>query len=80
MFRQYIRRLSRSRFWISKWTVAAAIFGAMGLFGLAMVIRQDVDFYTFLNYFALGLLIFVLVTLVAYARWKLAPIAPRTYA
>jgi hypothetical protein len=63
MFRDYVRRLSQSRFWISKWLVAAVILGVLALAGIATVVRQDVDFDTFLNYFALGLLIFVLITL-----------------
>lgn len=63
MFKDYVRRLSESRFWISKWVVAAVVLGVLALAGIAMVVRQDVDFDTFLNYFALGLLIFVVITL-----------------
>jgi hypothetical protein len=33
------------------------------LAGIVLLVRSDIDFDTFLNYFALGLLIFVLVTL-----------------
>lgn len=63
MFKDYIRHLSQSRFWISKWTVAAVVLGVLALAGIAMVVRSDIDFDTFLNYFALGLLIFVVITL-----------------
>lgn len=50
-------------FWFKKWVVAAVAAIALLLIGIALLIRSDVDFDTFLNYFALGLLIFVLVTL-----------------
>lgn len=63
MFRDYIRQLSRSRFWISKWVVAAVLFGVLLLIGLVFLITRSWDFETFLNYFALGLILFVLVTL-----------------
>jgi uncharacterized protein DUF3302 len=63
LFRDYIRRLSQSRFWISKWVVATAVLVAILVIGIVFLLRQDIDFDTFLNYFALGLLIFVLVTI-----------------
>ena len=63
MFRDYVRRLSESRFWISKWVVATVVLIGLLVVGVVFVLRQDIDFDTFLNYFALGLLIFVIVTL-----------------
>jgi hypothetical protein len=63
VFRDYIRRLSQSRFWISKWVVATAILIAIFVAGIFVLLNQNIDFDTFLNYFALGLLIFVIVTL-----------------
>jgi Protein of unknown function (DUF3302) len=63
MLRDYISRLSQTRFWISKWVVATAILIAIFVAGIFFLLRQDIDFDTFLNYFALGLLIFVVVTL-----------------
>jgi hypothetical protein len=63
MFRDYVRRLSQTFFWVSKWVVAAAILGLLLVAGIVFLLRQDIDFDTFLNYFALGLLIFVLITL-----------------
>jgi hypothetical protein len=63
VFRDYVRRLSERRFWFSKWFVAAAVLGLLLIFGIVFLLRQDIDFDTFLNYFALGLLVFVLVTL-----------------
>ena len=58
-----IRRLSKSAFWFARWLVAVAVLGAVLLAGLGALLTSDVDFDTFLNYFALGLLVFVLVTL-----------------
>lgn len=63
MFRDYVRRLSQTRFWISKWVVAAAVLGLLPVAGIVFLLQQDIDFDTFLNYFALGLLVFVLVTI-----------------
>ena len=63
MFRNYIRQLSKVRFWLSKWVVAAALAGCIFLIGLLLIATRTWDFDTFLNYFALGLLIFVLITL-----------------
>jgi hypothetical protein len=50
-------------FWFKKWVVATLIFLLILLAGIVLLVRSDIDFDTFLNYFALGLLIFVLVTL-----------------
>jgi Protein of unknown function (DUF3302) len=63
VFRNFIRRLSKARFWLSKWVVAAALAGGLVLVGLLLIATRTWDFDTFLNYFALGLLIFVFVTL-----------------
>ena len=63
MFRDSIRRLSQTFFWISKWVVATAILGLLLIAGIVFLLRQNIDFDTFLNYFALGLLIFVIITL-----------------
>ena len=63
MFRDYIRRLSKTRFWLSKWIVAAVVAAAILLIGLLFLVTRNLDFDTFLNYFALGLLIFVFITL-----------------
>jgi hypothetical protein len=69
-FRHYVARLSQSvgrlgqnRFWLSKWVVAAIAGGAILLLGLLLLLVRYWDFDTFLNYFALGLLIFVFITL-----------------
>ena len=63
MFRNFISRLSQTFFWISKWLVAAVVLAGLLLFGVVYLLRQGIDFDTFLNYFALGLLVFVIVTL-----------------
>jgi Protein of unknown function (DUF3302) len=63
VLRDYLRRLSESRFWLSKWVVAALAAAFVLLIGLALLITPNLDFDTFLNYFALGLLIFVGITL-----------------
>jgi len=63
LFRDYIRQLSERRFWFSKWVVAAAVLGLLLIAGIILLLRQGIDFDTFLNYFALGLLVFVIVTL-----------------
>ncbi len=55
--------MSDVRFWLSKWVVAAIIAGVALIAGLIALLRSDIDFDTFLNYFALGLLIFVVITL-----------------
>src|SRR3981189_3552697 len=63
VFRHYIQQLSRSRFWLGKWAVAAGLASCLLLVGLFFVVTRNLDFYALLNYFALGLLLFVLVTL-----------------
>ncbi len=63
MFRDAIARLSERRFWISKWVVAALVLALLLIAGIVVLLRQGIDFDTFLNYFALGLLVFVIVTL-----------------
>jgi Protein of unknown function (DUF3302) len=63
VFRDYIRKLSKTRFWLSKWVVAAAVACFAFIIGLLLLTTRNVDFDTFLNYFALGLLIFVFITL-----------------
>lgn len=63
MFREFINTLSTKRFWLSKWVVAASVLAVLVLVGIVLLIRSDIDFDTFLNYFALGLLIFVVITL-----------------
>ena len=63
MFRDSIRQLSEKFFWISKWVVATIVLGLLLIAGIVFLLRQDIDFDTFLNYFALGLLVFVLVTI-----------------
>jgi hypothetical protein len=60
---QSVGRLGQSRFWLSKWVVAAIAGGAILLLGLLLLLVRYWDFDTFLNYFALGLLIFVFITL-----------------
>jgi uncharacterized protein DUF3302 len=61
--RRYIAQLSRTRFWLSKWLVVAIALGTVVLVGSIFLLTSHLDFDTFLNYFALILLIFVLVTL-----------------
>jgi hypothetical protein len=61
--RDRVLQFSEARFWVSKWVVAAAIFVVIVLTGIYLLATSNIDFDTFLNYFALGLLIFVLVTL-----------------
>ena len=63
MFRDTLRRLSRSIFRLGKWTIAPVILGALAIAGGVLLFQQEIDFDTFLNYFALGLLIFVIITL-----------------
>jgi len=69
-FAEYVR-WSRDRvldsglthFWFKKWVIAALAAIVVLLIGVTLLVRSDIDFDTFLNYFALGLLIFVLITL-----------------
>lgn len=63
MFRDFVTNLSTRRFWLSKWVVASIILAALLLIGIVALVTSGIDFDTFLNYFALGLLIFVFVTL-----------------
>ena len=63
VLRDYINRLSERRFWLSKWLVAALAIAFVVFIGLILLIVRYLDFDTFLNYFALGLLIFVFITL-----------------
>jgi Protein of unknown function (DUF3302) len=60
----FIRRLSQTVFfWLSEWIVALVVVGLVLLVGIGLLMRREIDFDTFLNYFALGLLIFVVITL-----------------
>jgi hypothetical protein len=61
--RTSIRKLSKTFFWFSKWLVAAVLLAGVVVIGVILLMRSDIDFDTFLNYFALGLLIFVLISL-----------------
>ena len=58
-----LRRLSKKWFWLTKWLVAAIVLGGALIVGLYLFANSNIDFDTFLNYFALGLLLFVLITL-----------------
>ena len=62
MLRGYVRRLSESRFWLSKWLVSLCLLGVT-LVGALVFVAATVDFDTILNYVALALLIFVIITL-----------------
>lgn len=57
------RRFAQSFVWFGKWVVAPIVLGALVIAGGVALYRQGIDFDTFLNYFALGLLIFVIITL-----------------
>ena len=63
MSRDTTRRFAQSFVWFGKWVVAPIILGALVIAGGVLLSRQEIDFDTFLNYFALGLLIFVVITL-----------------
>lgn len=52
-----------THFWFKKWIIAALAAIVVVAIGIVLLVRSDIDFDTFLNYFALGLLIFVLITL-----------------
>ena len=56
--RDRVLRFGEARFWVSKWVVAAAIFVVILLAGIYLLATSNIDFDTFLNYFALGLLNF----------------------
>jgi hypothetical protein len=58
-----LRRFGRSFVWFVKWVLAPLILGALVIAGAVLLYRQEIDFDTFLNYFALGLLVFVVITL-----------------
>jgi hypothetical protein len=63
VFRDFISTLSTRHFWLSKWVVSAVVLLIVLALGIAALLASGIDFDTFLNYFALGLLIFVLITL-----------------
>ena len=58
-----IRRFFGSFAWFAKWVLAPLILGALVIAGGVLLYRQEIDFDSFLNYFALGLLIFVVITI-----------------
>jgi hypothetical protein len=58
-----VRRFVLTFVWFAKWVLAPLILGALLIAGGVAVYEQGIDFDTFLNYFALGLLIFVVITL-----------------
>jgi uncharacterized protein DUF3302 len=58
-----IRRFFGSFAWFTKWVIAPIVLGALLIAGGVLLSRQEIDFDTFLNYFALGLLIFVVITI-----------------
>ena len=58
-----LRRFGLSFVWFAKWVLAPLVLGALVIAGAVLLYRQEIDFDTFLNYFALGLLIFVVITL-----------------
>lgn len=62
MLRRYLRRLSESRFWLSRWLVSLTLLVAV-LVGALVFVAAKADFDTVLNYVALALLIFVVITL-----------------
>jgi uncharacterized protein DUF3302 len=61
--RETVRRFTLSFVWFAKWVLAPLILGALVIAGGVALFQQGIDFDTFLNYFALGLLIFVIITL-----------------
>ena len=63
MSRETVRRFTLWFVWLAKWVLAPLILGALVIAGGVALYRQGIDFDTFLNYFALGLLIFVVITL-----------------
>jgi hypothetical protein len=58
-----LKRFGLSFLWFAKWVLTPLILGALLIAGGMLLYRQEIDFDTFLNYFALGLLIFVVITL-----------------
>ncbi len=63
MSKDTVRRFTLSFVWFAKLVLAPLILGALVIAGGAALYQQGIDFDTFLNYFALGLLIFVVITL-----------------
>jgi hypothetical protein len=63
MSKDTVRRFTLSFVWFAKWVLVPIILGALLIAGGIAIFRQGIDFDTFLNYFALGLLIFVVITL-----------------
>src|SRR6476646_5131781 len=63
MSKDTVRRFTLSFAWFAKWVLAPLILGALLIAGGVALYEQGIDFDTFLNYFALGLLIFVVITL-----------------
>jgi hypothetical protein len=63
MSKDTVRRFTLSFVWFAKWVLAPIILGALLIAGGIALYRQGIDFDSFLNYFALGLLIFVIITL-----------------
>ena len=63
MSKETARRFTLSFVWFAKWVLAPLILGALLIAGGVALYEQRIDFDTFLNYFALGLLIFVVITL-----------------
>ena len=63
MSKDTVRRFTLSFAWFAKWVLAPLILGALVIAGGVALYQQGIDFDTFLNYFALGLLIFVVITL-----------------
>jgi Protein of unknown function (DUF3302) len=61
--KETVRGFALSFVWFAKWVFAPLVLGALVIAGGVALYRQGVDFDTFLNYFALGLLIFVVITL-----------------
>jgi Protein of unknown function (DUF3302) len=57
-----LREFTRSLLWFAKWAIGPVLLGALAIAGGVYLFRQGIDFDTFLNYFALGLLIFVVIT------------------
>ena len=60
---RHSHRFAKPYVWFAKWVVAPIVLGGLVIAGGVLLARQEIDFDTFLNYFALGLLIFVVITL-----------------
>jgi hypothetical protein len=58
-----IKRFFGSFAWFAIWVIAPIVLGALLIAGAVMLSRSEIDFDTFLNYFALGMLIFVVITI-----------------